>query len=54
MVLVNSEWWEHIYDDGLETMPEGRGHLFLESLCSFFRIVPQPRLERAMIEARAN
>jgi hypothetical protein len=52
MVLDNSEWWEQIYDNGLETMPEGRGRLFLESLCSFFGIVPQPRFERAMMDAR--
>ena len=47
MVMDNSEWWAEGYDEGLTTMPEGRGRLFLESLCSFFGIVPVPQHERA-------
>jgi hypothetical protein len=54
MVLDNSEWWEQIYDKKLENTSEGRGRLFLESLSSFFWIVPQQRLERAMMDARRS
>jgi hypothetical protein len=45
MVMDNTEWWDNgLLDENDDETPEGRGRLFLESLCSFLGITPRPKM----------